>query len=81
MPYLTQLERKPDVQPSSINPRIQGSPIKSQMMNKLEDYNDSGYGGSPLPPGTLKNHLAVCVLLHLHLVKKLKKKCYLNHII
>jgi hypothetical protein len=58
VPYLTQLERKPDVQPSSINPRIQGSPIKSQMMNKLEDYNDSGYGGSPLPPGTFKKHLA-----------------------
>lgn len=64
MPYLTQLERKPDVQPSSINPRIQGSPIKSQMMNKLEDYNDSGYGGSPLPPGTLKNTWQCMLLLH-----------------
>ncbi len=51
MPYLTPLDRKPDAQPSGINPRIQGSPVKSQMMNKLEDYNDSGYGGSPLPPG------------------------------
>jgi hypothetical protein len=33
------------------------------MMNKLEDYNDSGYGGSPLPPGTLKKHLAAYVVV------------------
>ena len=51
--YLTQLDRKTDAQPSNayMNPRMTGSPVKSHFMNKLEDYNDSGYGGSPLPPG------------------------------
>lgn len=52
--YLSQIDRKTEPQPSSayMNPRMQGSPVKSQLMNRLEDYNDSGYGGSPLPPGT-----------------------------
>lgn len=29
--------------------RLRGSPLKTQLLNKFEDYNDSGYGGSPLP--------------------------------
>lgn len=51
--YLSQLDRKSESQPAAgyMNPRVQGSPVKSQLMSRLEDYNDSGYGGSPLPPG------------------------------
>lgn len=51
--YLSQLDRKTESQPSGVYmaTRMQGSPVKSQLLNRLEDYNDSGYGGSPLPPG------------------------------
>ena len=33
--------------------RLRGSPLKSQLLSKFEDYNDSGYGGSPLPGNNL----------------------------
>jgi len=51
--YLTVNERKSSdvssVLPQS-TPKVQGSPLKSQLLQRFEDYNDSGYGGSPLPP-------------------------------
>ena len=59
--YLTPLDRKAENQSSGIYvyARLQGSPVKSQLMNKLEDYNDSGYGGSPLPPGQWKQQKCI----------------------
>jgi hypothetical protein len=37
-------------------PKPRGTPLKTQITSKLEDYNDSGYGGSPLP-GMLNSFL------------------------
>jgi len=46
---LTLYDRKVDIQSSAVPRRLLGSPSKSG--SKFEDYNDSGYDGSPLSPG------------------------------
>ena len=55
--YLSVCDRKSEI--TSTTPQLakksQGSPIKSQLLHKFEDYNDSGYGGSPLPHGLFTN--------------------------
>lgn len=51
---LTHLDRKSDLQPVGVPPpprRPQASPTKTLLASKFEDYNDSGYDGSPLSPG------------------------------
>lgn len=48
---LTLYDRKVDIQSSAVPRRLLGSPSKSG--GKFEDYNDSGYDGSPLSPGNL----------------------------
>ena len=55
---MTPLERKTDIScPSS----KMSSPAKAALINKFEDYNDSGYGCSPLPLGNSKQSLLVFV--------------------
>ena len=43
-------------------PKPRGTPLKTQITSKLEDYNDSGYGGSPLP-GMLNSLLSQVQIL------------------
>ena len=43
--FLSLVSQKNEAPPA----RTRGSPLKTQLLNKFEDYNDSGYGGSPLP--------------------------------
>jgi len=46
---LASQKNEPQTSSTGLATRLRGSPLKSQHLNKFEDYNDSGYGGSPLP--------------------------------
>lgn len=75
MSYLTEVEQKADIQPTTMHPRIQGSPVKSQLINRLDDYNDSGYGGSPLPPGRYKCAIWMIHMLNLVVQAEVPRRC------
>jgi len=50
---LASQKNEPQTSSTGLATRLRGSPLKSQHLNKFEDYNDSGYGGSPLPAPSL----------------------------